>query len=981
MYLDDVKAIATTPPPAVDVKVTSVGLVDTVNLPNPYYTSGTVTNLSPVNATATFTVTRKINPGGYVSTKTVTDLTANKDTTIVFDPWTFIPGTNYTIRDSVFIIGDGTAMNDTLQGNLIPYELPCKAYEEFPAPVSYANRGWTTSGTSAMYLFYSGTGFVDKNGMPLDATTNKGALYANFYNVSSGTGYFVSSTFTPTVLADSLYFDYAYRSYAGELDELYLETSTDGGNTWSQLDYLPGGSTVGVGMVTDVPSSTQFAPTAASQWRTKQYVLPVGTNKVRFKAVTGYGNNLWLNNIYVGLPKYTWMGTTNTSWTTKTNWNTNFPPLYNTPSVIIPSGTPNDPTSNTALTIRDFSIAANVTLTNNGGFTITGNLANNGTISGTNNLTLGTSATATFGPTSVLNISNVGSIVDFANRPVTLQSTSAGTARIANILGTLSNATAVTIQTYIPGGKRAFRFLGHPFSNNLDMSSLMDNIFVTGTGGASNGFDATASNNPSSFWFNNATQTWDPFTSSLDASWNQFKAIRTLVRGDRTQTTTLTSGTPPTPNAVTLDVEGTINTGNQNIAVPLGYSVLSNPYPSPVDLGTRLNATANIGTQYWVWDANGGINAGGYTTKVVTPTPYNLAMGAGFVVEPTSATTINFVEADKQDAATTNLFRTSTVASGILELQVLYNNYPADNLFVRFNSNASDDKDILDGKKLTNPELNFYIISADNKELSLDTRPYVLNKIIPLAITTSMANTFTIKVSDFGITESVLLHDKFLNTLTPLQQGTEYTFTVDPANPNTLGSNRFELQLKTIAALPTKFMSVTATKKEAGIAVNFTTSNEINMSSYEIEESNNGTSFTKGTTIMAINNVSNSYNWLDATIENGNNFYRIKGIDKNGTISYSQIVNVKIGSIKGEFTIYPNPVKNGIVKVQFNNMEAATYQLRIINNIGQTIITKSIKHAGGSSSQSIQDERLLAGTYILQLSNGASVINQKLIVE
>ena len=96
-------------------------------------------------------------------------------------------------------------------------------------------------------------------------------------------------------------------------------------------------------------------------------------------------------------------------------------------------------------------------------------------------------------------------------------------------------------------------------------------------------------------------------------------------------------------------------------------------------------------------------------------------------------------------------------------------------------------------------------------------------------------------------------------------------------------------------------------------------------------------------------------------------------------------ITVAAGSITtinpNNLTVSPNPVKNGIVKVQFNNMEAATYQLRIINNIGQTIITKSIKHAGGSSSQSIQDERLLAGTYILQLSNGASVINQKLIVE
>ncbi|MEI2708781.1 MAG: hypothetical protein V9E96_07175 [Chitinophagaceae bacterium] len=112
--------------------------------------------------------------------------------------------------------------------------------------------------------------------------------------------------------------------------------------------------------------------------------------------------------------------------------------------------------------------------------------------------------------------------------------------------------------------------------------------------------------NPSAYWFDNSvTQAWTPFTSTSDASWTQHRGIRVLVRGDRTQPESLT-GAAYTPNAVTLDMTGTLNTGNQSIVIPIDYSVVANPYPSAVDIGTRLNTTTNIGTQYWVWDANAG---------------------------------------------------------------------------------------------------------------------------------------------------------------------------------------------------------------------------------------------------------------------------------------------------------------------------------------------------------------------------------------
>ena len=607
------------------------------------------------------------------------------------------------------------------------------------------------------------------------------------------------------------------------------------------------------------------------------------------------------------------------------------------------------------------------------------------TISSTNSLydlTVNAGITLTLAATQSVtnNVTVSGNSTLSAGGYLTLLSTSTATAKIPTVSGSITGN--VTIQRYIPGGRRTNRFLSHPFSNALSMSSLIDNIYVTGTGGASNGFDATTTNNPSSYWFNNGTQAWADFThASTDANWTQYRGIRVLVRGDRTQSTALTGGNP-TPNPVTLDFTGTLNTGNQAVAVPTGYSVLGNPYPSPINLGARLNATTNIGTQFWYWDANAGVSAGAYRTRLIGVSENStLPVGGAFVVQPASATTINFVEADKVATDSTNLFRTTT-QSGVVELEVLYNNYHADNLFVRFNNNSNDNKDALDGEKLNNPEVNIYALSNDSKQLSLDTRPFADNKIIPLGFTATAANSFTLKVADYGINEIIYLKDKFLNTTTLLSAGATYTFSVDPANAATLGENRFELVMRSSNALPVTFLSVSAAQKNGGIEVNWNTANETNMSSYEVEESNDGINFTKATTVAAKNAASNSYNWLDAAINNGDNFYRIKSVEQNGTFKYSNLVKVKVGGKHTEFTVYPNPVKGGVVNLQMTNAEKGIYTVKIYNKAGQELASKSINHNGGSASQTIQlNAGIAAGTYSMQVSNGTTVITKTVIVE
>jgi hypothetical protein len=93
-----------------------------------------------------------------------------------------------------------------------------------------------------------------------------------------------------------LSFDEAYASRVGQNDQLMILYSTDFGATFNTLVTYNGGA--GGEMVTAPPTMDIFVPTAG-QWATKFVELPSGTNMLRFRAISAYGNNLYLDNIRV----------------------------------------------------------------------------------------------------------------------------------------------------------------------------------------------------------------------------------------------------------------------------------------------------------------------------------------------------------------------------------------------------------------------------------------------------------------------------------------------------------------------------------------------------------------------------------------------------------------------------------------------------------------------------------------------------------
>ncbi len=156
--------------------------------------------------------------------------------------------------------------------------------------------------TSNFYEQFSGTNYWSRQTQSAFASGSGSARF-NGWNASAGTIQSLISYQFPAAAANTyIVFDHAYQPWSGgvsNIDSLIIETSTNGGTTFTALQKLWGGLNSNAGPLNTVfTGGGQFTPTGG-QWRSKFYLLPVNTNKVRLRANSGFGNDIWLDNVCV----------------------------------------------------------------------------------------------------------------------------------------------------------------------------------------------------------------------------------------------------------------------------------------------------------------------------------------------------------------------------------------------------------------------------------------------------------------------------------------------------------------------------------------------------------------------------------------------------------------------------------------------------------------------------------------------------------
>jgi hypothetical protein len=190
----------------------------------------------------------------------------------------------------------------------------------------------------------------------------------------------------------------------------------------------------------------------------------------------------------------------------------------------------------------------------------------------------------------------------------------------------------------------------------------------------------------------------------------------------------------------------------------------------------------------------------------------------------------------------------------------------------------------------------------------------------------------------------------------------------------------------TFWVLPLKLTSFTAREKDCGATLNWTSTNEENMDRFEIEQSNTANSYHKVGVVNAVgNNNESKYAFTTNQIES-ECYYRLKMIGKDGSFTYSPVEHVKINckSPADYVTVYPNPVTEGMVFLNFTSESATTATLILNNDLGQQVKIKDVKLNKGSNSIKFEFGRLPKGIYFIQLiskENKTVFKAQKIIIE
>ena len=520
-------------------------------------------------------------------------------------------------------------------------------------------------------------------------------------------------------------------------------------------------------------------------------------------------------------------------------------------------------------------------------------------------------------PTVVLIINNgVGTDVTInSGGSMTIKSTAAGTGSIGNSAGNISGN--VTVERYT-SNKRAWRLLGIPFTSSSQTikTSWMENGATTAGFGTQ---ITTYIGDPNVANFDGAktassirTYSSDNFnsdaahTTNTSATITANQAYFLFVRGDRSVDRTTTASPS---SATTLRITGVVSQGNVTGVSVLGssFSLIKNPYPSTLD----FDKVKNNGDPF---SDNAAV-----TRFYVWDATLAGTNGVGqYRTIDISGSAPNYTYTATPGGADNRWRFIETGTAFFVQGQKLLDFTEAAK--VSTTSTAPSSIFRVSTNNQTELAVNLNIVNADRSVSLADGIRAVLDNSYAASIDNNDAK----KITGFDMNLGIASNNEILAIeKRPLPSATDVIALKLWNAPQ--GNYQFEIQPSSFSQSLTPFLYDKYLDTYTPISVNVDTKIEFIITA-------------------------------DAGSTAADRFSIVFANPKNNVINKAGIV------------VYPNPVQNGIIKLQMGNMPKGVYLVRLVNSAGQTVRVMQIDHAAGNAQETISTNHL-KGTYIIEVMN------------
>ncbi len=181
--------------------------------------------------------------------------------------------------------------------------------------------------------------------------------------------------------------------------------------------------------------------------------------------------------------------------------------------------------------------------------------------------------------------------------------------------------------------------------------------------------------------------------------------------------------------------------------------------------------------------------------------------------------------------------------------------------------------------------------------------------------------------------------------------------------------------------LPVELLDFHADKLDGRrVELNWATATELNNDHFVIEKSfKDGSFFPLGKVKGAgTTDEVQTYQFLDASSMDAVNYYRLKQVDIDGSVKYSNVVNVHFDL--NQMVVYPSP-SNGTVFVKYMGEITGDAKIKVTDMSGKLIMATQHHFAASNETMTLDFSSFADGMYMVQLTRPSGSVETHRVVK